>query len=108
MSGLRAHAFLPVCPAGCIAPLPFASQRYVICAIRTFIENALRYTGLARVTGTYCALNLVAVSGVSAAVIVQRHHLFVWSVMAPKFLYAAVETILMSIVCGIWLVPAAF
>jgi hypothetical protein len=53
---------------------------------------------------TYVTLNLIGLVGVCAAVIVQRHHLFVWSVMAPKFLYAAVETVVITLVCFVWLV----
>jgi hypothetical protein len=52
---------------------------------------------------TYITLNLIEIVGVCAAVIVQRHHLFVWSVMAPRFLYAAVETVVITLVCFAWL-----
>lgn len=54
----------------------------------------------------YTLLNLIALVGVCSAVIVQRHHLFVWSVMAPRFLYAAVETVVMSLVCISWMLVA--
>lgn len=59
-------------------------------------------TGLSQACVAYATLNCAVLVGVSAAVIVQRHHLFVWSVMAPRFVYAAVETALVCAVCAMY------
>eukprot|EP01134_Creolimax_fragrantissima_P002075 CFRG2075T1 len=44
---------------------------------------------------------------ISAAVLVLRHHLFAWSVMAPRYLYMVAETLVYAIVTVLYIFVAA-